>query len=584
MADAIKPPSRNEILKTESPSLAGTIASTLDDASAEKFSEDDNQFLKFHGIYQQDDRDKRRTGREYSVMVRTRQTGGVVPPEQYLVYDALATKLANGTLRLTTRQTFQFHGVVKGGLRKLIHAINESLSTTIATCGDVNRNVTAPPAPVGTPAHVELIEDAFAVTRALIPVATSYHQIWIDGEKLEQDLSDLIATAKSAGENPYPIPQGKPGLDGTVVDPLYGKTYLPRKFKIGFAVPPQNDTDIFTNDLGFVGIVENGTVVGYNLLAGGGLGSTHGNKETFPRLASVIGFIPREKVVEAAKAVLTVHRDFSDRTNRRHARLKYVLEEKGVEWFTQETEARLGFSFAPARPAPFTFQGDQFGWHDQLDGKKYLTLFVETGRIKDVPGHALKTALREVVAQFHPYLYLTPSQNIILGDIDSSQCDAVAALFKKHGVGVNENLSRTRGAGMACPALPTCGLALTEAERVFPKVIDEIEALLAENGLGSEEISVRMTGCPNGCARPYMGEIGFIGKAPNKYNLMLGGNHTSTRLNQVYREGVKLEDFATELRPVLTRFKNERLAGEHFGDFAERVLLREGAAETVVAG
>jgi sulfite reductase (NADPH) hemoprotein beta-component len=564
---------RNEVLKSESPSLSGTIAATLSDDTTDKFSEDDNQFLKFHGIYQQDDRDKRKTGKEYSVMVRTRQTGGIVPPDQYLVYDAIADKYANKTLRLTTRQTFQFHGVVKGGLRQLIHSINEALSTTIATCGDVNRNVTAPPAPDGTTAQTQLTEDAFIVTRALLPVATSYHQIWIDGEKLEQDIAELTKLAQSSGTNPYQAPQGEQAPDGTVTDPIYGKTYLPRKFKIGFAIPPQNDTDIFTNDLGFVAIVENGNVSGYNLLAGGGLGSTHGNTETFPRLASIIGYFPRERVVDIAKAVITTHRDFGDRTNRKHARLKYVLEERGEEWFRNEVENRAGFQLAPARATPFTTQGDSYGWHDQINGKKYLTLFVETGRIKDAPGHALKTALREVVAGFKPHLRLTPSQNIILGDISPDDVGHITTLFKKHGVGINENLSRTRGAGISCPALPTCGLALTEAERVFPQVIDRMEELFTEIGLGNEEISVRMTGCPNGCARPYMAEIGLIGRAPNKYNIMLGGNHTSTRLNQTYRENIKLEDFTTEIRPLLARFKNERLPGEHFGDFAHRVLL-----------
>jgi sulfite reductase (NADPH) hemoprotein beta-component len=570
-----KPLSKNELLKAASPTLAGTIAETLADTEAEKFSEDDSQLLKFHGMYQQDDRDKRRVKREYSVMVRTRQTGGTVPAAQYLVYDALADRFGNGTLRITTRQTFQFHGVLKGDLRNVIHTINAALGTTIATAGDINRNVTAPPAPAGTQAGKQVRDDAFDVTRALIPTATAYHQIWIDGAKLEPELTSLVAGAQQSGvTTPYPIPTAAPGADGTAVDPLYGKTYLPRKFKIGFAIPPRNETDIYTNDLGFIAIVENGVVAGYNVVAGGGLGTTHGMAATYPRLASPIGFIPREHVVEVARAAITTHRDFGDRANRRHARLKYILDDRGVPWFIAEMEKRLGFQFAPSRPAVFTGQGDDYGWHKQCDGRQFLALFVEAGRVRDTPGRAFKTALREVVSKFSPQVWLTPSQNILLSDIASEARQDVEAVFIAHGVDVNVRVTPTRGVALACPALPTCGFALAESERALPQVIGEIETLLAELGLGSEEILVRMTGCSNGCARPYAAELGLVGTAPGKYNLLLGGGHAGTRLNKLYRENLKLDDLATELRPLLARFKTERENGERFGDFAARVLVQ----------
>lgn len=541
----------NELIKAANPTLAGTIGVTLADPVADRFSEDDQQFLKFHGIYQQDDRDKRKVAKQYIFMIRGRLPGGVVRPEQYLTFDRLATECGNNTLRITTRQGFQFHGVVKSGLGPLMKGINEALATTLAACGDVNRNVMAPPTPATSPLVEQVIDDARRVSDALLPQTRAYHQIWVEGQKL--NLSD------------------QPDF----VDPLYGKTYLPRKFKVAFCIPPRNDIDVFTNDLGFVAIEENGKLAGYNLLAGGGLGMSHGNAETFPRMADVLGFFTPEHLVTVSKAVLTIHRDFGDRTNRKHARLKYVVEERGADWMREEVQRRAGFELAPARPFQFTNQGDLLGWHRQLDGKYFLGLFVEMGRIHDVPRRAMKTALREVVQKFRPEVRLTAAQNLLFVNVDEQNKDAITKVLADHGIPVENQGSALRLASIACPALPTCGLALAESERVLPDVITRFERLFAEVGLADEEIVVRMTGCPNGCARPYMAEIGFVGRAPNKYQLYLGGNESSTRLNKLFKENVKTEEFEAVLRPLLTRYAQERSNGERFGDWVQRVLWAE---------
>jgi sulfite reductase (NADPH) hemoprotein beta-component len=546
-------PTHNELIKEANPTLAGTIKETLLNPAVDRFSEDDSQFLKFHGIYQQDDRDARKTGKKYMFMVRGRLPGGVVHPNLYLIFDRLARDCGNDTLRITSRQGFQFHGVVKGTLGSLMKGINEALATTLAACGDVNRNVMAPPTPSTSPLVERVHEDARLLSRALLPKTKAYHQIWVDGQEL-----DL-------------------GNDG-FVDPLYGKTYLPRKFKTAFAIPPLNDIDIFTNCLGFIAIGEGDELLGYNLIAGGGLGMSHGNEETFPRIADVIGFLSPEHVEAAAKAVVTIHRDFGDRTNRKHARLKYVLEERGVPWFREEVERRAGIKLENPRSFKFTRQGDLFGWHKQYDGKLFLGLYVETGRIKDAEGYKLKTAVREIVERFQTEVRLTPSQNLLLTNVEPTDQAAITKILADHSIPVENQATIVRRASMACPALPTCGLALAEAERLLPDLLTRIENLLAEVGLQNEEIIVRMTGCPNGCARPYMAEIGFVGKSPNKYQIYLGGNESSTRLNRVFRESVQTASIIDELRPVLSRFAKERQNGERFGDWCERVLWKEQPA------
>lgn len=547
---------KNESLKQACPTLAGNIAATLRDPAVDRFTDDDYEFLKFHGIYQQDDRDLRKTGKKYIFMVRGRLPGGVVAPDQYLVFDDLAARHANNTLRITSRQGFQFHGVVKSGLGPFMKGINQALATTLAACGDVNRNVMAPPTPATSPLVERVLKDARRVSEALLPKTRAYHQIWVDGVELE--LNDPV--------------------NRDFVDPLYGRTYLPRKFKTAFVIPPLNDVDVFTNCLGFVAVGEQGGLDGYNLLAGGGLGMSHGNANTFPRLADVIGFFAPDRVVDVAQGVLTIHRDFGDRTNRKHARLKYVLEERGADWFRTELEQRLGFQFEPARPFSFTRQGDLFGWHAQSDGRQFLGLFVEAGRIRDQGDYRLKSGLRRVVEQFRPELRLTPSQNVLLTDVAASDAEPITRILAEHGVPVERQASALRRASMACPALPTCGLALAESERYLPDLLARLETLLQEVGLADEEIIVRMTGCPNGCVRPYMAEIGLVGRAPGRYQLYLGGNESSTRLNRVYRDTVKEPELLNELRPVLTRYAAERQNGERFGDWCARVLWTESDA------
>lgn len=544
--------SHNETLKESNPTLAGTIAQSLADPTTDRFSDDDTQFMKFHGIYQQDDRDKRKTGKQYIFMVRGRLPGGVVKPEQYLVFDKLSTECGNNTLRITTRQGFQFHGVVKSGLGKLMKGINDALSTTLAACGDINRNVMAASTPATSPLVERVLEDAFMLSTALLPKTRAYHSIWVEGKQL--DLEE----------------------EKDFVDPLYGKTYLPRKFKVAFAIPPLNDIDVFTNCLGLIAIEENGKLAGYNLLAGGGMGLSHGNAQTYPRMASVIGFFTPEHVETMAKAVLGIHRDFGDRANRKHARLKYVIEERGDDWTRAEIERRTGIKLQPARPYQFTKQGDLLGWQKQFNGKNFLGLFVEMGRVKDTPSVQLKTALRKVVEQYRPEVRLTPSQNLLLVDVADSDIAGINSILAAHGVAVENQGSPLRLASIACPALPTCGLALAESERLLPDVITRLEKIFEEVGLANEEIVVRMTGCPNGCARPYMAEIAFVGRAPNKYQLYLGGNVASTRMNRLYKENVKTEEIEKEIRPLLERYVKERQRGERFGDWSHRVLLPEG--------
>ena len=548
---AAKKPSRNEELKTAIPTLAGNLAATLNDPAALCFSADDEQFIKFHGIYQQDDRDLRKTGKKYMMMIRGRIPGGIMTPAQWITFDDLATNYGNDTLRITTRQSIQFHGVVLSGLGPLIRKINDCLLSTLAACGDVNRNITAAPTPVQTTARAAMIADVHRVVEALAPKTGAYHAIWIDGVQLKLD-----------------EPENK-----DFVDPLYGQTYLPRKFKTAFVMPPVNDMDVFTNDLGYIAIVEDGRLVGYNVAVGGGMGRSHGNTVTYPRLADVIGFITPEQVVDVAKAVLTVHRDFGDRTDRKHARLKYVVAERGVDWTREQIELRAGFKLVPTKPYQFTTTGDVYGWHKALDGTLFLTLFVETGRIKDAGAHRQKTALRRVAEKFGDVEFrLSANQNVILANVAESDKAAVNALLTEHGVKTENQTSVLHAAAMACPALPTCGLALAESERMLPGLVDRIEKLAADVGLAGEEIIIRSTGCPNGCARPYMAEIAFVGKAPGRYQLWLGGNAAGTRLNQLFKDVVKETDVETELGPILARYAKERSAGERFGDWCDRVI------------
>ena len=539
-------PSANEILKTGCPNLAGTIASTLANPDLVRFSEDDTQFLKFHGIYQQDDRDLRKTGKQYSMLIRIRVPGGVLTPDQYLELDRLSGLYANGTLRITSRQTIQFHGVLKSRLGNTIRGIHETLLTTLATCGDVVRNITAPSSPEAGAFGAEMLEQSNQLAEFFSPVTPSYHNIWIDGTAID--------------------------LNEELIDPIYNKTYLPRKFKIAFALPPVNDTDVFTNDIGLIGIVENGQLVGYNLTAGGGMGRSHGNAATFPRLADLIGFITPQQVKPALLAAVTIHRDFGDRSNRKHARLKYVLAERGPDWFRAELERRAEIQIQAARPSLFTSQADPLDWHIQPDNRLLLGLFIETGRIKDDEIRKTRTALRTLITQYRPEVRLTPGNNLILANIDPKDRAGIDAILANHGVHSASSFTASRRASTACVSLPTCGLALAEAERAFPGLMTQIENVLKETGLEGEEIILRVTGCPNGCARPYMAEIGLVGKAPGKYQLYLGGNVSGTRLAKLWKDPVKEEDLANEWRVLFAQFAAQREIGERFGDWSVRTL------------
>ncbi len=544
----------NEEIKAAIPTLAGTIAATIADASTDHFSDDDNQFLKFHGSYQQDDRDLRKSGKKYIMMVRGRIPGGVMTAKQWSVFDTLATKYGNQTLRLTTRQSIQFHGVVKDNLRPVVRAINASLLSTLAACGDVNRNVMAAPTPAYTPAREQVYADAQRVAMALAPQTKAYHSIWMDGVQLDNE----------AAENK------------NFVDPLYGKTYLPRKFKIGFAIPPVNDMDVLTNCLGFIAIVEHDQLVGYNLAVGGGMGRSHGNEATYPRLADVIGFITPDKLVDVAKAVLTIHRDFGDRTDRKHARLKYVVAERGVAFMQAEINQRAGLTLVPAKPYKFTTTSDLLDWRKATDGSWFLGLFVSMGRVKDQGGFKMKTALRHIADAFQTVEFrLTANQNVILANITDEDKHPINMLLAAYGVRTEKQTSILHAGSMACPSLPTCGLGLAESERYLPGLIDRLQKVCDDLGLGSEEIIIRSTGCPNGCARPYVAEIAFVGKAPGRYQVWLGGDASGTRLNRIWKDVVKDPDIENELRPVLTRFAKERLAHERFGDWCDRVFLKE---------
>jgi len=544
----------NEDIKGAIPTLAGTISATIDDPNADHFSDDDKEFLKFHGCYQQDDRDLRKTGKKFIMMVRGRIPGGVMTSNQWRVFDDISAKYGNNTLRITTRQSIQFHGILKSNLRLLIKAINESLLATLSACGDVNRNVLAPPTPAYTKARDQVFADCQRVAMELAPKTKAYHSIWLDGVQLNLD-----------------APENK-----DFVDPLYGKIYLPRKFKTAFAIPPVNDIDVFTNDIGFIAIVENDQLVGYNVVVGGGMGRSHGNEATYPRLADEVGFITPEQVINVAKAVLTIHRDFGDRVDRKHARLKYVVAERGVDWTRAEIEKRAHLKLAPVKPYKFTTMGDLYGWNKQTNGRWFLTLFVETGRVKDVEGHQMKTALRRVAETFpHLGFHLTTNQNIILTDVPEGDRAAINALLAEHGVKTENQGSVLSLAALACPALPTCGLALAESERMLPGLINRLEKLAGDLGLGGEEIIIRSTGCPNGCARPYMAEIAFVGKAPGRYQIWLGGDVGGIRMNRLWKDAVKDPEIENELRPVLARYAKERSAGERFGDWCDRVLLKE---------
>ncbi|MEY2600516.1 MAG: hypothetical protein RLZZ142_2775 [Verrucomicrobiota bacterium] len=548
-----KPLAANEGIKIESHFLRGTIAEDLRDSSTGAISENNSQLTKFHGLYLQDDRDLRialkREGKEkaFSFMLRVRLPAGKATPAQWIVLDKLAGDVASPSLRLTTRQTFQFHGVLKGNLKPLIQRMHQALLDSIAACGDVNRNVMAPPNPERSAAAQEVYEHAKSWSEYALPKTRAYHEIWLDEE--------LVAGGEPESE------------------PMYGATYLPRKFKTGFVLPPSNDVDVFSQDLGFIAIVEDGELVGYNVTAGGGLGMSHGNAETFPRLADVLGFIPKDKVNAVGEAILVTQRDFGDRTNRKHARLKYTIEDRGVAWFKAEVEKRSGVRFGEARPYHFTTIEDPHGWHQCVDGTWFYGLHILSGRIRDLPGWPMKSALREIAEIHTGDFRLTPSQNLSISGVTESQKPLIEAILQKHGLTAENLRSRLRLNALSCVALPTCGLALAESERALPDILAKLENVLDESGLREDAISLRVTGCPNGCARPYLAEIGMVGRAPNKYALYLGASYNGTRLNRLVSPSVTVDDAVKLLTPIIKRYALERNEGEGFGDFCERAVL-----------
>ncbi|MBW4696774.1 MAG: NADPH-dependent assimilatory sulfite reductase hemoprotein subunit [Aphanocapsa lilacina HA4352-LM1] len=548
--------SKVEQIKENSHNLRGRLREELQQPETTHFAEESVQLLKFHGIYQQDDRDGRKARKDaglapdYAFMVRTKNPGGYAPAAFYLAMDRLADALGSATLRVTTRQGLQLHGIRKHNLREAIATISAQLGSTLGACGDINRNVMAPPAPFTARPYTVAREAAAAIADLLTPRTGAYFEVWQD-EAL--------------------VHSGEPE-----VEPIYGKTYLPRKFKIAVAVEGDNSVDIYTQDLGVIPVFEDGErLLGYNLTVGGGLGMTHAKPETFPRQADHLGFVPSEDMLEAVKAVVLVQRDYGDRYNRRHARLKYLIHDRGLDWFRTQVETYLGKPLQPWRAlAPWVFC-DYLGWHPQGDGRYCLGIWIENGRIKDAGDFQLKSALREIVERYGVDLILTPTQNVLLVDIAPEARAPIDAILQSAGVRPVQAISNAERYAMACPAWPTCGLALTESERALPGIIAEIEAQLTELDLADEQISIRMTGCPNGCARPYMGEIGFVGSAPGAYNLYLGGNLASTRLNWIFRERVRREDILAVLGPLFSYFKCERAPGESFGDFC----LRKGRAD-----
>ncbi|MCX6960157.1 MAG: NADPH-dependent assimilatory sulfite reductase hemoprotein subunit [Verrucomicrobia bacterium] len=548
-----KPLAANEGMKITSRHLRGNIAADLADTSTGNISEESNQLSKFHGLYMQDDRDLRnplkKEGKEkaFAFMLRVRLPGGKATAKQWIVLDKLADEIASPSLRLTTRQTFQFHGVLKGNVKKLVKGMHQALLDSIAACGDVNRNVMAPPNPERDPVQQEVYGHAVAWSEFALPKTRAYHEIYLDEE--------LVAGGEPENE------------------PMYGDTYLPRKFKTGFAIPPSNDVDVFSQDLGFIAIAQNGKLLGYNVTVGGGLGMSHGNAETFPRLADVLGFIPSDKVNAIGEAVLTTQRDYGDRTNRKHARLKYTIQDRGIEWFRGEVEKRSGITFEPAHPYEFTTIEDPHGWHECADGNWFYGLHILSGRIKDVAGWPMKSALREIAEIHVGDFRLTPSQNLTISGVSAAKKTEIDAILEKHGLSNENNRSSLRLNALSCVALPTCGLALAESERDLPSILGKFEAVLDEAGLREDAISLRITGCPNGCARPYLAEIGFVGKAPGKYALYLGAKYNGTRLNRLYSPSITIDCAVTELTPIIKRFAKERANGEGFGDFCDREIL-----------
>ncbi len=542
--------SRNERVKEASRYLRGTLAEGMAQEITGAIGEDDQQVVKFHGMYLQDDRDLRAERRRkkmeaaFAFMIRVRVPGGVLTPSQYIALDEIGQLYAGNTMRITTRQTIQIHGVIKSNLKATMARIDASLLTTIAACGDVNRNVICNPNVHQSRTHAAALETARALSDHLLPRTPAYREIWLDGEKIA-------------------------GGEEEVIEPIYGATYLPRKFKIAVAVPPSNDVDVFAHDLGYIAIVdERGNIAGYNVTVGGGMGMTHGEPLTYPRTADVMGFCQPAEAVAVGEAVVTVQRDWGDRSNRKHARLKYTVADRGLDAFRAEVERRSRVKLGSPKPFAFTSTGDRYGWSEGENGRSHLTLFIETGRVKDLPGAAICTGLRRIAENHDGDIRLTPNQNVIIANVAQEKRAEIEALVVAHGL--TAQVSALRRNAMACVALPTCGLALAESERYLPSLVTALEECLAANGLAQDEIIIRMTGCPNGCARPYLAEIGLVGKGPGRYNLYLGAAFDGSRLSKLYAEDLDHAGIVAKLGPLFDAYAAERKTGERFGAFVIR--------------
>ena len=549
-----------ERIKVESNYLRGTIAEGLVDPVTGAIAEEDTKLLKFHGSYMQDDRDLRDERRKqklepaFSFMIRVRVPGGTASADQWIAMDDIADAYANGTIKLTTRQAFQFHGILKRDLKFSMQSINSALMDSLAACGDVNRNVMCNPNPYQSGVHSEVNDIANDISNQLSPQTGAYHEIWLDGEK-------VLSTSEE-------------------VEPMYGKTYLPRKFKIGISVPPSNDVDVYSQDIGLIAITDNDdNLTGFNVTVGGGMGMKHGEPSTYPQLGKLIGYFDKAQAVEVAETILTIQRDYGNRSNRANARFKYTVDRLGVDWILKELNKRLGWDLESPREFHFDHNGDRYGWTEG-SGKWHFTLFVQNGRVTDTTDYKLKTALRKIAEIHTGDFRLSPNQNLIIANVSAEEKENIQQIIDEYGITDGENYTGLRRNSMACVAFPTCGLAMAESERYLPSLLNKIEELLDEAGVKEEEITIRMTGCPNGCARPALAEIAFIGKAPGKYNLYLGGGFTGDRLNKLFKENIGEDEILETLKPIFIHYGKEREEGERFGDF----VIRAGYVEAVTDG